>query len=154
MHNGRLGPAFTPCPMDTLDQKLIALLRADARASVATLAHRLGVSRGTVSNRIARLEDDGTIVGYTVRLRPDIEHNEITAWMSIAVEGNQTRHVISMLLGEPGISTLHDTNGRWDLLAELRVGNLADLAATLERIRRIKGISATETSIHLQSFRG
>ena len=49
--------------MDTLDQQLIALLRTDARASVATLAHRLGVSRGTVNNRITKLEDSGTIVG-------------------------------------------------------------------------------------------
>ena len=139
--------------MDTLDQQLIALLRTDARASVATLAHRLGVSRGTVTNRIARLEDSGTIVGYTVRLRPDIEHNEISAWMSIAVEGNQTRKVISILLGEPGVATLHDTNGRWDLLAELRSSNLSELAAVLERVRLIKGIGATETSIHLQSYK-
>ena len=139
--------------MDTLDQQLIALLRTDARASIATLAHRLGVSRGTVNNRIARLEDDGTIVGYTVRLRPDIEHNEITAWMSIAVEGNQTRKVISILLGEPGVAALHDTNGRWDLLAELRSENLQALAVVLERVRLIKGISATETSIHLQSYK-
>ena len=139
--------------MDTLDQQLIALLRTDARASVATLAHRLGVSRGTVNNRIAKLEDTGTIVGYTVRLRPDIEHNEITAWMSIAVEGNQTRKVIATLLGEPGVATLHDTNGRWDLLAELRCENLGDLAAVLERIRLIKGIGNTETSIHLQSYK-
>jgi len=139
--------------MDTLDQQLLALLRTDARASVATLAHRLGVSRGTVNNRITKLEDSGTIVGYTVRLRPDIEHNEISAWMSIAVEGNQTRKVISILLGEPGVATLHDTNGRWDLLAELRSENLGDLAAVLERIRLIKGIGNTETSIHLQSYK-
>ena len=139
--------------MDTLDQQLVAQLRTDARASIATLAHRLGVSRGTVNNRIAKLEDSGTIVGYTVRLRPDIEHNEITAWMSIAVEGNTTRKVIATLLGEPGVATLHDTNGRWDLLAELRSANLGDLAAVLERIRLIKGIGNTETSIHLQSYK-
>jgi DNA-binding Lrp family transcriptional regulator len=139
--------------MDSLDQRLIALLRTDARASIATLAHRLGVSRGTINNRIAKLEDSGTIVGYTVRLRPDIEHNEITAWMSIAVEGNQTRKVIAILLGEPGVATLHDTNGRWDLLAELRSANLAGLAAVLERVRLIKGIGNTETSIHLQSYK-
>jgi DNA-binding Lrp family transcriptional regulator len=139
--------------MDTLDQRLLALLRADARASVATLAHRLGVSRGTVGNRIAKLEDAGTIVGYTVRLRPDAEPHEIVAWTSIAVEGNQSRGVIAHLLGEPGVGALHDTNGRWDLLAELRCANLADLAAVLERIRLIKGIGATETSIHLQSYK-
>src|SRR3954465_14720160 len=137
--------------MDTLDQQLIALLRTDARASVATLAHRLGVSRGTVNNRITKLEDDGTIVGYTVRLRPATQQHENTAWMSIAVEGNQTREVISILLGEPGIGELHDTNGRWDLLAEIRSANLAALAAVLERVRLIKGMGATEPSIPRQS---
>ena len=139
--------------MDETDHQLIALLRQDARLSVAALAARLGVSRGTVTNRIRRLEDDNVIVGYTVRLRPDVPRNEIKAWMSIAVEGNQTRSVIASLLGEPGVATLHDTNGRWDLLAELRAENLQALAKVLERIRLLKGISNTETSIHLETYR-
>ena len=139
--------------MDELDQKLLALLRTDARASVATLAGKLGVSRGTVTNRIAKLEDGGVINGYTVKLRPDVVTDEIVAWMSIAVEGNRTREVISMLLGEPGVASLFDTNGRWDLLAELRSPNLGELANVLERVRLIKGIGNTETSIHLQRYK-
>jgi DNA-binding Lrp family transcriptional regulator len=140
--------------MDTLDQKLIALLRANARQSVATLAHRLGISRGTVTNRIARLEKDGIIVGYTVQLRPDSQPNEIRAWTNIVVAGNETRAVIASLLGEPGVDSLHDTNGRWDLLAELRAANLAELSDVLERIRLIRGIEHSETSIHLTTYRG
>ena len=139
--------------MDATDQQLLPLLRKDARTSVATLATRLGVSRGTVTNRVTKLEDAGIIVGYTVRLRPDSQPNDIRAWMSIAVEGNETRAVIASLLGEPGVATLHDTNGRWDLLAELRAANLAELSQVLERIRLIRGISSTETSIHLQTYR-
>ncbi len=139
--------------MDATDQQLLSLLRKDARTSVATLATKLGVSRGTVSNRITKLEDAGTIVGYTVRLRPDAKPNEISAWMSVAVEGNETRSVIGSLLGEPGVATLHDTNGRWDLLAELRAANLSELSQVLERIRLVRGISSTETSIHLETYR-
>jgi DNA-binding Lrp family transcriptional regulator len=139
--------------MDTTDQQLLSLLRRDARTSVATLAQKLGVSRGTVTNRVTKLEDAGIIVGYTVQLRPDAEPNEIYAWMSIAVEGNETRAVIASLLGEPGVAILHDTNGRWDLLAELRAANLAELSKVLERIRLVRGISNTETSIHLQTYR-
>jgi DNA-binding Lrp family transcriptional regulator len=139
--------------MDATDQQLLSLLRKDARTSVATLATKLGVSRGTVSNRITKLEDAGTIVGYTVRLRPDAQPNEIRAWMSVAVEGNETRSVIGSLLGEPGVATLHDTNGRWDLLAELRAANLSELSQVLERIRLVRGISSTETSIHLETYR-
>ena len=139
--------------MDATDQQLLSLLRKDARASIATLAQKLGVSRGTVTNRITRLEDAGVIVGYTVRLRPDAQPDEIHAWMSIAVEGNETRAVIASLLGEPGVASLHDTNGRWDLLAELRAANLSELSQVLERIRLVRGISSTETSIHLQTYR-
>ena len=139
--------------MDDLDQQLIGLLRTNSRMSVAELANRLKVSRGTVTNRMARLEADGTIGGYTVRLRPDAQPNEIHAWMSIAVEGNQTRKVVASLLGEPGVDSLHDTNGRWDLLAGLRASNLAELSTVLERIRLIRGIQSTETSIHLQRYR-
>jgi DNA-binding Lrp family transcriptional regulator len=139
--------------MDETDHKLLSLLRQDARFSIADLSHKLAVSRGTVTNRITKLEDAGVIVGYTVRVRPDVQRNDIKAWMSIAVEGNQTRSVISSLLGEPNVATLHDTNGRWDLLAELRAENLQELGKTLERIRLVKGISNTETSIHLETYR-
>ena len=139
--------------MDALDQQLIGLLRNDARLSVAALAHKLKVSRGTVTNRITRLEDEGVIVGYTVRLRPDAQPNEIHAWTSIAVEGNETRTVIASLLGEPAVAELHDTNGRWDLLVGLRAANLTELSTVLERIRLIKGIQSSETSIHLKTYR-
>lgn len=139
--------------MDSLDQALISQLRVNARQTTATLAHRLKVSRGTIANRIARLEQEGVIVGYTVKLRPDTRQNDIRAWMSIVVGGNETRSVIASLLGEPGVAALHDTNGRWDLLAELRAENLAELAKVLERIRLIRSIQATETSIHLASYR-
>jgi DNA-binding Lrp family transcriptional regulator len=140
-------------PMDDTDRQLIALLRKDARLSVATLAQKLGVSRGTVSNRLRKLEDEQLIVGYTVRLRPDVEPNHIRAWMGVLVDGNQTRAVVASLLGEPAVASLHDTNGRWDLLAELRADTMAELSQVLERVRLTKGIKNTETSILLASFR-
>ncbi|PXW98702.1 AsnC family transcriptional regulator [Sphaerotilus hippei] len=139
--------------MDDTDRQLISLLRKDARMNVATLALKLGVSRGTVSNRLRKLEDERLIVGYTVCLRPQAEPATIRAWMNVRIEGNQTRSVIASLLGEPGVAALHDTNGRWDLLAELRAESMADLSALLERIRLIKGIANTETSILLATYR-
>ena len=142
-----------PLLLDSTDQRLIALLRKNARLPVAALAAKLDVSRGTVTNRITKLETARVIVGYTVQLRPDARPNEIRAWMGILVEGNQTLEVIANLLGEPGIATLHDTNGRWDLLAELRASTMAELSQVLERVRLLKGIRGTETSIHLATYR-
>ena len=139
--------------MDELDHQLIALLRGNARLSVADLAHKLKVSRGTVTNRLRKLEDTQVIVGYTVRLKPEAEPERIRAWMGVLVEGNTTRRVIASLLGEPGVAALHDTNGRWDLLAELEVSSMAELSQVLERVRLISGIRSTETSIHLATYR-
>jgi len=139
--------------MDETDRHLISLLRRDARMSVAALAHKLGVSRGTVSNRLRKLEDAHVVIGYTVQLRPDAEPDQIRAWMWVLVEGNQSRCVVAALLGEPGVTALHDTNGRWDLLAELRAPSMAELSKLLERVRLIKGIANTETSILLATHR-
>ena len=146
-------PAGQNDEMDDTDRQLISLLRKDARTPVATLAAKLGVSRGTVSNRLRKLEDGQMIVGYTLRLRPDAEPNQIRAWMWVLVDGNQTRAVIASLLGEPAVASLHDTNGRWDLLAELRAETMTELSRVLERIRLTAGIANTETSILLATYR-
>ncbi len=139
--------------MDDTDRSLIALLRKDARTTIATLAAKLKVSRGTVSNRLRKLEDEQVIVGYSLRLRPDAEPDQIRAWMGVRIEGNQTRAVIASLLGEPGVQALHDTNGRWDLLAEIRAQSMPELSQVLERVRLVKGIATTETNILLATYR-
>ncbi len=139
--------------MDDLDHRLIALLRADARASVASLAKTLGVARGTVQNRMARLESGGTIVGYTVRLKPDVQEQSIRAFMTIAAEGNQVDAVVKTLRGDPAVASLHSTNGRWDLVAELRADSLASFDRVLARISRTPGVSSSETSLLLSTFK-
>jgi DNA-binding Lrp family transcriptional regulator len=139
--------------VDDIDRQLIALLRNDGRASVAALAKKLGVARGTVQNRMARLESNGTIVGYTVRLKPDVEEQRIRAFTTVAVEGNQVDAVMRALRGEPAVAALYSTNGRWDIVAELRADSLEAFDRVLARIRLIEGISQTETSLLLSTFK-
>ncbi|MEK7345853.1 MAG: Lrp/AsnC family transcriptional regulator [Pseudomonadota bacterium] len=139
--------------MDEIDQQLISLLRQNARMNIADLAHKLGVSRGTVNNRLRKLEDKQVIVGYTIKLRPDAAPERIKAWMGVLIEGNTSRQVIASLLGEPGVVALHDTNGRWDLLAEIEASSMKELSDVLERVRLISGIRSTETNIHLATYR-
>jgi DNA-binding Lrp family transcriptional regulator len=139
--------------VDALDHQLIGLLRVDARLSTVELAKTLGVSRGTIVNRLARLEKEGTIIGYTVCVKPDADATAVVAWVSIAVEGDGTREVVKALLSEPAVRSLHDTNGRWDLVAEVEAATIDQLSQLLERVRNIKGVENSETSIHLRSFK-
>lgn len=127
------------------------MLRADSRTPAAALAARLKVSRGTVQNRIARLQAQGVIQAFTVRTRPEIEAQRVRAVMSIAVEGERSAAVVRKLKGFPAVDRVYTTNGRWDLIAELEVANLGEFSRALDEIRTVEGISMTETSILLAS---
>lgn len=139
--------------MDDTDRQLISLLRDNARLSVVALAKALRVARATVQNRIARLEADGTIVGYSVRLRPDAEPHRIRALMSIEIDGHHGDAVRRQLRGHANVVALHSTNGRWDLVAELRTETLEAFDQVLNAIRATEGIANSETSILLSTYK-
>jgi DNA-binding Lrp family transcriptional regulator len=139
--------------MDDLDRQLVGLLRGNARLPAATIARTLRVARGTVQNRIARLEQEGVIAGYTVRLAAPNDDRRITALMLIAVEGNNVEKVLRSLRGDASVSTLHTTNGRWDIIAELRADTLEEFDRVLSRIRRIEGVANSETNLLLSTHK-
>ena len=139
--------------MDDTDRELIGLLRDDARTPVVALASKLRIARATVQNRLARLEKDGTILGYTVRLKPSAEVARIRAIMTVVVEGNRASEVRNKLRGHPNVYALHSTNGRWDFVAELRADTLESFDSVLNAIRLIDGIATTETSILLSTYK-
>ncbi len=139
--------------MDEIDRQLLGLLRVNARTPVATLAKKLQIARGTVQNRMSKLEREGVIAGYSVRLKPEVDERRIAALMTIAVEGNNADKVLRTLRGDPAVQTLHTTNGRWDIVAELRADSLEAFDKVLGRIRQVDGIVSTETSLLLSTHK-
>ncbi|MOA02896.1 AsnC family protein [compost metagenome] len=99
------------------------------------------------------MENDGTIIGYTVILRADAVEAAIRGIMMIEIEGHVTDRVIRTLGGFPEISEIHSTNGRWDLIVELNAATLSDFDAVLRRIRLVPGITGSETSLLLSTPR-
>ncbi|TDF38331.1 Lrp/AsnC family transcriptional regulator [Alteromonadaceae bacterium M269] len=136
---------------DSIDRKLVAILRQDARASISKLADLLHVSRGTVQNRLDRLLSSGAIVGFTIRAHDDLESDVIRAIMSIEVVGKSTTQVINKLRGIAPLEKLHTTNGAWDLVAEIRASNLQEFDQVLREVRAIDGVLNSETSILLST---
>lgn len=137
--------------LDDLDQRLVAALRVDARRPVAALARDLGVTRATVTSRLARLEATGVVLGYTVRLREGAVADVVRAVALIEIEGRSTDQVIARLRGLPEVSSLHTTNGGWDLVAELQTSSLAEFDRLLGRLRSVEGVVNSETSLLLSS---
>ncbi|WP_037086736.1 Lrp/AsnC family transcriptional regulator [Rhizobium sp. CF080] len=139
--------------MDDFDNRLVTLLRHNARRSISDLATDLGASRATVRSRMEKLEKDGSILGYTVILRADAVELPVRGIMMVEIEGRAADQVIKALGGFPEISEIHTTNGRWDLIVELGTTTLAEFDTVLRRVRLVPGITATETSLVLATPR-
>lgn len=135
--------------LDQTDRDLIALLQQSARDSVADLARRLGVARTTVVARLARLEKNGVITGYTVRLSQDIVDSGLRAYVGITVEARGARGVLQRLRRIPGIEELCSVSGQFDYVALLRAGSAEQLDRLLDAIGDIDGVLKTTTSIIL-----
>lgn len=139
--------------MDDLDEKLVTVLRHNARRSISDIAIDLGVSRATVRARMERLEKSGDIIGYTVILRSDAVDLPVRGIMMIEIEGHVADRVVKALGGFSEVSAIHTTNGRFDLVVELGAATLTDLDAVLRRIRLVPGIKASETNLLLATPR-
>lgn len=133
------------------DKQLIALLKLDARESTASLARKLGLSRTTVQDRLRRLERDGTIEGYTLRLRSDTETKGVKAFVIVEVEPRRIAEVITRLKKIPEIETLYSVSGKFDLIAMLRAESAEDLDEVLDRIGETTGVEETESAIILST---
>lgn len=136
-------------PKDQLDRDLLALLQANARESVANLGRKLGVARTTVVARIARLEADGVIIGYTVRLANEVVDIGMQAYVGISINLKTQRDVLRRLMRMPELLQLASVSGEFDYIALLRAPSATRLDALLDEIAEIDGVAKTTTSVVL-----
>ncbi len=135
--------------MDDLDRRIIALLRQNARAGLSEMAGRLGVSRATVRARIERMQREGRIIGFTVVTKGESARAPVRGLMMLGIEGRGADRIIRQLRGLPEVTAIHTTNGRWDLIVEIGTETLEELDRVLAGIRRLDGVSTSETSLLL-----
>jgi DNA-binding Lrp family transcriptional regulator len=130
------------------DNKLVALLRANAREPTASLARKLGLARSTVQERIARLEREGTIKGYTVKMADD-SGGSLRAVVMISTDPKWADRVSAELKKITDVRSLAAVSGASDLIATVEAETAPKLDSTLDRIGRIHGVARTVTSVVL-----
>ena len=134
---------------DALDQTLINLLQAKARESTANLARKLGVARTTVVARLARLEREGVIVGYTVRLGHGAARPAVRAHVGITGQPRGGPAVVARLQKLPELVQLASVSGEFDYIAVLQADSTQRLDALLDAIGQVDGVIKTTTSVVL-----
>lgn len=131
------------------DEALISLLRVNARLPVSELARRLGVSRTTVQDRLKRLENNGIIAGYSVRLGEMETERLISAFVTIVVTPQRGPAVLTVLGKISNLESLYSVSGKYDLIAIVRTRSAAAMEKVLDEIAMLDGVERTETSIIL-----
>ncbi len=136
--------------MDDTDRSIVALLAADARTPLATLARRLGLARSTVQARLDRLETSGTITGYTVRLG-EAARPGIRATVLLSAEPRAQGALLARLRSIAEVERCVTTSGRFDLAVQVAAVSTARLDAVLDAIGDLQGVRGSESLIHLST---
>ena len=137
--------------ISTADELLLSLLRENARATTADIARKLGLSRTTVQNRIARLEQQGVIRGYTVRIDDELERSRIHAHILITLRPKQMPSVVKTLQAMPEVRVLYSISGGFDLIAQAVAASVGEMDVLTDAIGAIDGVERTTTSIILST---
>ena len=137
--------------MDDLDRNVLALLGADARMSVATLARRLKVARSTIQARLERLETTGIIAGYTLKLGEEARQGRLRASVLLTIEPRAQAGILSRLKSIPEVERVFTTSGRFDLLMQIAAPNTQVLDQVLDQIGALTGVRSSESLIHLST---
>ncbi|QPB24421.1 Lrp/AsnC family transcriptional regulator [Rhizobium sp. 007] len=129
------------------DRELLDLLGENARAPVASLAKKLGLSRTTVQARLDRLEREGVIAGYNVRLSDAYQSGLAKAHVMITLAPKVLSQVCVSLQAIHGVKSLHSVSGTFDLIAVLEAPSISELDQLVDRIGMIDGVERTLSSI-------
>jgi DNA-binding Lrp family transcriptional regulator len=136
--------------MDSIDTKLLAVLRDNARASTAALARLVGRSRTSVQSRLERLEKQGVILGYGVRLAPEHGGGAVRAHVMIKVGAKESRAVSAALRTIDQVRVLHSVSGDVDLIAIAATASVDEMDQVIDRIGARLGVERTTTSFRFE----
>ena len=139
--------------MDELDNHLIAALKRNGRASLTELASLLNVTRSTVRVRLDRLVQGGEIAGFTILTRSDVRPDAVRGLMMLEIAGRGAENIMKQLQRMSQVQAVHSTNGTWDLIAEIGTKTLEQFDQVLFTIRRMDGVTRSETNLLLSTRR-
>jgi DNA-binding Lrp family transcriptional regulator len=136
---------------DTIDRNLIALLQEDARISTSEIARKLGVARSTVTERIARLEQDRVITGYTAVVCRDNDVQETQSYVYMECDRSMRRQIVLILRKFPEIKECVSISGKYDLMCSVAAPLAEDIDALIDELAEISGVLSLETTVVLAS---
>lgn len=150
-----MSQASIAVPLDPIDRRILELLTRDGRASVREIAEQLCIGRATAHSRLRRLQEEGVVRGYSVRVDPRKVGAGLAAYVHIKIDQHSWKALREYVAELPGVEHVALVSGDYDLIALVRVKDPSDLRdVVLERLHAIDGVTATQTTFVLDELDG
>ncbi len=131
------------------DHDLLKLLQENSRRTVSDIAKKMSLSRATVQQRMERLERTGVIQGYTIKINPAIERQNVSAYVMISVVPKKNSTIVNQLFKIPQMEMLCTISGQYDMIAKITEATTEALDQTLDKIANLDGVEKTLSHIVL-----
>ena len=135
--------------LDQLDLELLNLLLEEPQAGMREYARVLGVARGTVQARLARMEREGVIAGHAPAINPAGLGFTVLAFIHLYLAQGQLDHVVARLTALPEVLEAHSTTGEGDLLCRVAARSNLHLEEIVQTLIALPGVTRTKTEISL-----
>jgi DNA-binding Lrp family transcriptional regulator len=136
--------------LDDTDARLLEALDDDPRASVSSLAQRLGLARNTVQARLARLESGDALLPSSARVRPEALGHRLEAYLTLQVAQRSLTDVGAALAAVPEVLEVTALSGAADLLVRVVAVDADDLWRLTEQVLALPGVERTDTALALR----
>ena len=131
------------------ESQLLRLLQENSRRTISDLASELGLSRATVQQTMERLERKGVIQGYTIKINPHYQQQQVSAYIMIAVVPKKTADIIRQIQKHPQLDMLCTISGQYDLIAKVTEATTEALDKSIDDIATLDGVEQTLSHIVL-----
>jgi len=138
--------------LDAIDWRLVRALSADGRQTLRALAQEVELSEPAVRDRVQRLEHDGVVTSYRAVIDPAAVSRAAAAFVAIRFDVRERSAVLKALLADTDVLEAHEVAGDDCCLLKLRVASTDALAEALERIRAMRSVSGTRTTVVLRTL--
>ena len=139
--------------MDDTERKIISVLQRDGRASLRKISEEVGVALGTVSNRVNRMEESGTIKGYSVILDPDKIGWNLNVVIGLRIEKGRLIEIQEKISRDHRVSGVYDVTGDYDSMIIARAKDREDLDNLIKNVMSIDGIERSLTHLVLNTVK-
>ena len=137
--------------IDETDEKIIRIMQADSRRAFVEIANEIGLSESAVRRRVKNLVENGVIKRFTIELGANDKTSAITL-ISVASTAD-TSAVSGRLMKLGGVEVVYEITGQYDIAAIISAPAIAEINKSIDDIRKIEGVSDTNTVIILKTMR-